>query len=102
MLKHEASTSSFDPGPLLHALMALHKGNFDTRLPENSTDIGREIAKAFNEVAALNKDLADELERVGSGATKDRNSPRTTTCLPARGPRPKPFPPSTTTPTAPP
>jgi len=76
MLKQEASTNSFDPGPLLHALTALQKGDFAARLPENATGIGREIAKAFNGVVALNKNLANELQRVGSAAKADKKVSR--------------------------
>ncbi len=85
MPKQEASTNSFDPGPLLHALTGLQKGDFTARLPENSTGLEREIAKAFNAVVALNKNLAGELERVGSAAKTDRKIARSKKLPRARG-----------------
>src|SRR6185369_12267899 len=85
MPKQEASTNSFDPGPLLHALTGLQKGDFSARLPEKSTGIEREIAKAFNAVVALNKSLAGELERVGSAAKADRKVARSRKLPRARG-----------------
>ena len=85
MLKQEASTNSFDPGPLLNALTALQKGDFSAHLPENATGISREIAKAFNGVVQLNKNLADELDRVGSAAKTDKKVSRSKKLPRAKG-----------------
>ena len=85
MLNQKVSTTSFDAGPILQALKALKKGDFSARLPEGSSGVAREIAKAFNEVAELNKSLADELERVGDASKADRKIARTKKLPPATG-----------------
>src|SRR6266404_1287175 len=85
MLNQKASTTSFDAGPILQALKALKKGDFSTRLPEGSAGVDREIARAFNDVAELNKSLADELERVSGASKADRKIARTKKLPPATG-----------------
>src|SRR6267142_6531351 len=76
MLNQKVGTNSFDAGPLLQALMALKKGDFSAHLPEESTGVGREIAKAFNGIVELNKSLANELERASGGSKTGRKITR--------------------------
>jgi len=60
---------------MLLALKALKDGDFSARLPEGPTAIGRQLAKAFNEVAELNASLAREVENV-SAAVKNNQGTR--------------------------
>ncbi|PYT09476.1 MAG: hypothetical protein DMF60_02535 [Acidobacteria bacterium] len=76
MLNQKVGTNSFDAEPLLQALMALKKGDFSARLPEESTGVGREIARALNGIVDLNKSLAKELERVSGASKTDRKITR--------------------------
>src|SRR5947207_4816162 len=76
MLNQKVGTNSFDAEPLLQALMALKRGDFSARLPEESTGVGREIARAFNGIVDLNKSLAKELERVSGASKTDRKITR--------------------------
>jgi len=66
-MQNQKVSAAFDAGPLLKALKALKKGDFSARLPEGSSGAGREIAKAFNDIVALNRGLSSELERVSKG-----------------------------------
>src|SRR3989442_12229911 len=85
MLNKEVTTNSFDTNQMLHALMALKKGDFSARLPENATGVEREIAKAFNGIVELNKSLANELERVSGAAKADQKIGRSKKLPAARG-----------------
>jgi HAMP domain-containing protein/CheY-like chemotaxis protein/signal transduction histidine kinase len=85
MLNQKLGTNSFDVGPLLQALMALEKGDFSARLPERSTGVGQEIAKAFNAIVELNQSLANELERVSGAARSDRKIKRSKKLPRAKG-----------------
>ncbi|MGH9759519.1 MAG: hypothetical protein ACREAC_01620, partial [Blastocatellia bacterium] len=62
MPNQQAASASYDSNQLLQALLALKDGDFSARLPEPRSGPEREIAKAFNSVAALNRKLASELE----------------------------------------
>ena len=85
MLNQKVSTTSFDASSVLQALKALKKGDFTARLSESSPGVGREIARAFNDVVELNKSLADELERVSGASKADRKIARTKKLPPATG-----------------
>jgi HAMP domain-containing protein/CheY-like chemotaxis protein/signal transduction histidine kinase len=50
---------------LLHALQAMHTGDFSARLPGNRVGLEGKIADAFNEIVAANERMAKELEHVG-------------------------------------
>ncbi|HUN39225.1 MAG TPA: HAMP domain-containing protein [Acetobacteraceae bacterium] len=50
---------------LLHALQAMRTGNFSVRLPTDRTGLEGKIADTFNEIAAANERMAQELEHVG-------------------------------------
>jgi HAMP domain-containing protein/CheY-like chemotaxis protein/signal transduction histidine kinase len=58
------------------ALKALKKGDFSARLPEGSTAISRQVARAFNEVAELNASLAVEVENISTALKNDEEMPR--------------------------
>ena len=55
---------TFDPRPLLRALMAFRRGDFTVRLPDEWTGVGGKIADAFNDVVDLNQRMARELDRL--------------------------------------
>src|SRR5262249_20761962 len=63
-------------GEILQALMALEKGDFSARLPEDSTSVDPAIARAFNGIAARNKALAADLERASHAASEGLEVPR--------------------------
>ena len=54
-----------DRGELLKTLHALRNGDFSARMPQDLTGLDGEIARALNEVVALNQALAREIVRVG-------------------------------------
>ena len=49
---------------LLHALMALKKGQPNVRLPPDWTGVAGKVADAFNQVVEMNERLAAELGRL--------------------------------------
>src|ERR1700761_4058555 len=50
---------------LLHALQAMRVGDFSVRMAGDQDGIAGKIADAFNEIAAGNQRIAQQLERVG-------------------------------------
>ena len=56
---------------LLAALLALRDGDFDVRLPPHWPGIDGAVAAAFNDIAAHNKRMADELERLGQAVGRE-------------------------------
>ena len=50
---------------LLHALQAMRVGDFSVRMAGDQDGIAGKIADAFNEIAAANQRIAQQLERVG-------------------------------------
>ncbi|MFD1612468.1 HAMP domain-containing protein [Sphingomonas tabacisoli] len=59
------STRDFtDRRQLVSALRSLRRGDFSVRLPEDDPEFDSEIATLFNEVVALNQDMAHEFERL--------------------------------------
>ena len=71
MAQVETSPSQLDPRLLLKTLRAFRKGDFSVRLPSDLTGIDGEIAEAFNDIADLNKGLAQELDRVARVVGKE-------------------------------
>jgi HAMP domain-containing protein/signal transduction histidine kinase/CheY-like chemotaxis protein len=51
--------------PLLEALHAMREGDFSIRLPEQKNGVLSQIYSAFNKVANLNEQQAQEIDRVG-------------------------------------
>jgi HAMP domain-containing protein/CheY-like chemotaxis protein/signal transduction histidine kinase len=84
MLNQKVDSDSSSAALLLHALKALERGDFSAHLPEQSSGIEREIARTFNGIVKLNKNLADELGRV-NGDEKTREKPRARKLPPAKG-----------------
>src|SRR5688572_2446826 len=60
----DTSDRPLDAATLLAALRALAKGDFGARLPSGLTGGSAEIAAAFNELAARNEAMVEEIERV--------------------------------------
>src|ERR1700743_1567628 len=73
---------SEDVGPeelkvILRTLQTMSDGNFSARMPGSWTGISGEIADTFNDIAAANEHIANELKRVGQvvgkeGKTRER------------------------------
>ena len=69
--------SELDKTVLLNALIAVKRGEFETRLPNNWTGLDGKIADAFNAMVELNAGLKTQLETVsravgGEGKTGHR------------------------------
>jgi HAMP domain-containing protein/CheY-like chemotaxis protein/signal transduction histidine kinase len=65
------------PAMLLAALQQMRDGDFSVRLPGNWIGISGKIADAFNEIAAANSKISNEIKRVGDvvgkrGQTRQR------------------------------
>ncbi len=71
MSQVETAISQLDPKLLLKTLRAFRRGDFSARLPSDLTGIDGEIAEAFNDIADLNKGLAQELDRVAKVVGKE-------------------------------
>ncbi len=56
---------------LISALRKLRRGDFTVRMPEDGTDADLELATLFNEVVALNQQMAAEFERVSRVVGKE-------------------------------
>ena len=73
---------SEDVGPeelkvILRTLQTMSDGNFSARMPGSWTGISGKIADTFNDIAAANEHIANELKRVGQvvgkeGKTRER------------------------------
>src|SRR5687767_8100120 len=68
---------AFELHALLHALQAMRAGDFSVRLAGDHLGIEGKIADTFNEIAATNERMAQQLDRVGQvvgkeGKTKQR------------------------------
>jgi CheY-like chemotaxis protein/signal transduction histidine kinase/HAMP domain-containing protein len=62
---------ALDTGALLNALVALARGDFTARLPADKTGITGKIYDAFNQIAALDQQLAGELVRASDAVGKE-------------------------------
>src|SRR5579864_5413492 len=70
-------SQSVDLSVILGALHTMRDGNFSVRLPGAWTGLPGKIADAFNEIAAANQQMTEELRRVGQvvgkeGKTRER------------------------------
>src|SRR5579862_2307889 len=70
-------SQSLDLSVILGALHTMRDGNFSVRLPGAWTGLPGKIADAFNEIAAANQQMTEELRRVGQvvgkeGKTRER------------------------------
>src|SRR2546428_6754715 len=59
-----------DAKQLLSALVAVQRGDFSVRLPDDWTGVAGKIADTFNEVIAKNQRLTMELDRIGRAVGK--------------------------------
>jgi HAMP domain-containing protein len=60
----QAPREFLDRRQLASALRALRRGDFSVRLPEDSDGADAEVARLFNEVVALNEEMAAEFRRL--------------------------------------
>src|SRR2546421_100607 len=60
-----------DAKQLLSALVAVQRGDFSVRLPDDWTGIAGKIADTFNEIAGTNLRMTQELERIGRVVGKE-------------------------------
>jgi HAMP domain-containing protein/CheY-like chemotaxis protein/signal transduction histidine kinase len=65
------SRDVLDPRLLLRTLMAVKKGDFSVRLPDDQTGVAGKIADTLNEIIAMNEQMADELQRLSSVVGKE-------------------------------
>ena len=56
---------------LLSALQAIRAGDFSVRMTAEQAGVREKIADAFNEIAASNQRMAQQLERVGQDVGRD-------------------------------
>ncbi len=67
----QAPRDFIDRRQLVSALRALRRGDFSVRLPEEVDGVDGEIASIFNEVVALNEEMAQEFERLSKVVGKE-------------------------------
>ncbi|MGH6967959.1 MAG: hypothetical protein ACREEN_02490, partial [Stellaceae bacterium] len=72
-----SARETIDLQQLLHGLQAMRIGDFSVRLPRDQVGLAGKIADTFNEIAAANQRMAEQLEQVGNtvgreGRTKQR------------------------------
>ncbi|MDQ8732121.1 HAMP domain-containing protein [Bradyrhizobium sp. LHD-71] len=70
-VRRDAGAETYPLPALLHALQAMKNGDFSVRM--NSADAGLEgkIADVFNDIAAANQQMADQLRRVGQSVGRE-------------------------------
>ncbi len=76
-VKSNGSDQFADLGVILSCLQTMRDGDFSVRLPGVWTGVAGKVADAFNEIAAANQQMAQELKRVGQvvgkeGKTRER------------------------------
>jgi len=74
---HSASEANVDLVAILGSLQTMRDGDFSVRLPGSWVGLAGKIADTFNEIAAVNQQMAQELKRVGQvvgkkGKTRER------------------------------
>src|SRR5690349_264772 len=72
-----AGSDHADLAALLSGLQTMRDGDFSVRLPGTWTGMAGKIADTFNEIVAVNQQMAQELKRVGKvvgkqGRTRER------------------------------
>src|SRR5579883_667488 len=60
-----SARETIDLQQLLHGLQAIRVGDFSVRLPRDQVGLAGKIADTFNEIAAANQRMAQQLETVG-------------------------------------
>jgi methyl-accepting chemotaxis protein len=66
-----ATSGSLDLEQLMSVLSAIRKGDFSRRMPVAKTGLAGKIADTLNEIADLNEEMAEELERVSLAVGKE-------------------------------
>src|SRR2546423_8810831 len=66
-----SNTDVLDTQLLLKTLMAVKKGDFSVRMPDEQTGIAGKIADTLNEIIDMNERLANELQRMSSVVGKE-------------------------------
>src|SRR5262245_61211751 len=66
-----ANGSSGDLAGILACLQTMRDGDFSVRLPGSWTGLSGKVADTFNEIAAANQQIANELKRVGHAVGKE-------------------------------
>src|ERR1700680_1568613 len=61
---------SADLSVILASLQTMRAGDFSVRLPGSWTGLAGKIADTFNDIVAVNQQMAHELKRVGQGVGK--------------------------------
>src|SRR5690242_6745848 len=62
---------ALDPRLLLRTLLAVKKGDFSVRLPDDQTGMAGKIADALNDIIEMNEQMAHELHRLSSVVGKE-------------------------------
>jgi HAMP domain-containing protein/CheY-like chemotaxis protein/signal transduction histidine kinase len=65
------SPGVLDARLLLRTLMAVKKGDFSVRLPDDQTGVAGKIADTLNEIIAMNEQMANELQRMSAVVGKE-------------------------------
>src|ERR1051326_7012439 len=66
-----SNTDVLDTRLLLRTLMAVKKGDFSVRMPDEQTGIAGKIADTLNEIIDMNERLANELQRISGVVGKE-------------------------------
>ena len=82
-----ASTASDGPSlaVILSCLQTMRDGDFSVRLPGSWTGLEGKIADTFNEIVAVNEQMAQELKRVGKAVGKEGRTRERTRFHESRG-----------------
>src|SRR6201991_4724103 len=64
-------TEGLDARLLLRTLMAVKRGDFSVRLPDEQTGVAGKIADTLNEIIEMNERMAHELQRMSSVVGKE-------------------------------
>lgn len=71
-----APTDVLDPKQLLNVLLAVRKGDFSARLPDDYTGVAGKIADALNETIETNARLMTELARTATEVGREGRTSR--------------------------
>ncbi|HVF92070.1 MAG TPA: HAMP domain-containing protein, partial [Blastocatellia bacterium] len=71
MSTHTPNTETLDTRLLLKVLMAVKKGDFSVRMPDEHSGIAGKIADTLNDIIDMNEKMARELHRISSVVGKE-------------------------------
>src|SRR5260221_14021404 len=66
-----SSSAALDIRNLLRVLMAVKKGDFTVRMPEDKVGQAGKVADALNDIIELNERMANEFARIGTAVGKE-------------------------------